>query len=283
MGVERVWIMPDSFGIGRQALDGLSLGLSVSLLSMPLRFTHDDSIRAATLMAEAGAGCILALGGDGTTRAVAKASGQVPLVSISTGTNNVFPTMIEGTVAGLAAAVVARGLADEAVRTAPRLDIIRAGSLADIALVDAAVYDERLVASRAMWDAAKIKEVVLSRVEPGSIGLSSIGAHIPGSNHAAGQGLYLRMGLGGRRVLAPIAPGMMRAVSVIECRPLRPDDEIPIAHSHCVLALDGEREIELRPGDAVSVRLNADGPRVVDVRRAVEVAARAGVFVDDDR
>jgi predicted polyphosphate/ATP-dependent NAD kinase len=234
-------------------------------------------------MAEAGAGCIVALGGDGTTRAVAKTSGQVPLVSISTGTNNVFPTMIEGTVAGLAAAVVARGLADEAVRTAPRLDIIRAGSLADIALVDAAVYDERLVASRAMWDASKIKEVVLSRVEPGSIGLSSIGAHIPGDNHAAGRGLYLRMGIGGQRVLAAIAPGMMRAVSVVERRALLPGDEVPIAHCHCVLALDGEREIELRPGEAVSVRLNAGGPRVVDVRRAVEVAARAGVFVGDDR
>lgn len=44
-------------------------------------------------MAERGARCIVTLGGDGTNRAVAKESGAIPLVPISTGTNNVFPFM----------------------------------------------------------------------------------------------------------------------------------------------------------------------------------------------
>jgi predicted polyphosphate/ATP-dependent NAD kinase len=280
-GVERVWIMPDAFGIGGKALEGLSLALDVSLLSLPLTFTQDDSTRAAARMADAGVRCLLVLGGDGTIRVVAKTSGPVPLVAISTGTNNVFPSMIEGTVAGLAAGLVARGLADDAVRTAPRLDIIRAGSLVDIALVDTAVYEAQLVGSRAMWDASKIKEVVLTGAEAGSIGLSSIGAHLPGANHRPGQGLYLKMGTGGRRVLAPIAPGVLRVVPVIEHRALKPGDEVTVASTRCVLALDGEREIALRPGEVVAIRLSAGGPRVVDVRRAVEIAARAGVFVRD--
>lgn len=279
-GVERVLIMPDSFGIGRKALDGLRLRLEASVLEMPRWFTPDDSTRAAALMAEACAGCLVTLGGDGTNRAVAKASGAVPLMPISTGTNNVFPTMIEGTIAGLAAGLVACGCAGEAVSVAPRLDVVPPDGPGDLALVDVAVYAERFVASRAMWDASKIREVVLTRALPGAIGLSSIGAHLPDANHAPGCGLHLRMGPGGRPVWAPIAPGLIQRVDLVESRRLAPGDEVLIRYAEpAVLALDGERELELPPGAAVRVRLEADGPRVVDVRRAIEVAARAGAFV----
>jgi predicted polyphosphate/ATP-dependent NAD kinase len=295
VGVERVWIMPDDFGIGVKALDGLRLELDVSLLAMPVTHSEEDSRRAAALMVEGGAGCIVTLGGDGTNRVVAKASRDVPLMPISTGTNNVFPTMIEGTIAGLAAGVVARGLADGAVRTAPRLDVVHArptrggddGARAndapdDIALVDAAVYDERFIATRAIWQVSKIREVILTRAEPGNIGLSSIGAHVLTGDEPPGHGLHLRMGAGGQPVLAPIAPGLVRVTSVAERRLLGPGDEVVIRQEHaCVLALDGEREIQLRPGAAVRLRLNPDGPRVVDSRRAIELAARAGVFTGD--
>ena len=50
---------------------------------------------------------IVVLGSDGTNRVVAAASADVPLVSISTGTNNAFPRPVEPTVAGLAAGLVA--------------------------------------------------------------------------------------------------------------------------------------------------------------------------------
>ena len=43
------------------------------------------------------------LGGDGTHRAVALASGDIPLATLSTGTNNAFPALGEATVVGLAA------------------------------------------------------------------------------------------------------------------------------------------------------------------------------------
>jgi hypothetical protein len=222
---------------------------------------------------------------------VAKASGDVPLMPISTGTNNVFPTMVEGTIAGLAAGLVARGLAPEAVARASCLDVFRVGSTRDdgrdsrpddIALVDAAVYDERFIASRAIWQVAKIREVILTRTEGGNIGLSSIGAHLLNGSEPVGHGLYLRLEPGGRPVLAPIAPGLVRTVSVAEHRLLAPGDEVIVCrHQPCVLALDGEREIQLRSGSTVRLRLNPDGPRVVDTRRAIEVAARAGVFSRD--
>jgi hypothetical protein len=292
VGVERVWIMPDDFGIGVRALDGLRLGLEVALLPMAVTASEEDSRRAAARMAEGGAGCIVTLGGDGTNRAVARASRDVPLMPISTGTNNVFPTMIEGTIAGLAAGLVARGLAGGAVRRAPRLEVVRLpptddrgapaggdGAPDDIALIDAAVYDERFVATRAIWEAAKIKEVVLTRAEPGNIGLSSIGAHLLAGDRPPGHGLHLRMGPGGRPVLAPIAPGLVGEVSVVEHRLLGPGDDVVGRPARAgVLALDGEREIPLPAGAAVRLRLSPDGPPVVDARAAIALAARAGVF-----
>jgi predicted polyphosphate/ATP-dependent NAD kinase len=243
-------------------------------------------------LADGGAGCIVTLGGDGTNRAVAKSSRQVPLMPISTGTNNVFPTMIEGTIAGLAAGLVARGEAADAVRTAPRLDVVLAhptrdadvgaqpaGDPDDIALVDAAVYEERFVGARAIWHASRIREVVLIRAEPGTIGLSSIGAHVRSADEPTGHGVYLRMGAEGQPVLAPIAPGLVRTVRVAERRPLAPGDEVVLRREEAgVLALDGERELPLRPGAVVRLRLSPDGPRVVDAPRAIESAARAGVF-----
>lgn len=287
VGVERVWIMPDSFGIGLKALDPLKLKMDVSLLEMRRTFSQEDSRLAAKKMVEDGVRCLVTLGGDGTNRIVSKASGNVPLMPISTGTNNVFPNMIEASIAGLAAGLVACGQADSAVRPAPRIDIIRPENghhppVNDVALIDAAVYNERFIASRAVWDASKIREVVLTRAEPGNIGLSSIGSHLLGGNYEPGQGLYLKIGPdhNGTQVMAPIAPGLIRPVNVVEHRLLSPDDEVEISHAEaCVLAVDGEREIQLSPGSSLTMRLNANGPKVIDAHKAIKLAARAGVFV----
>ena len=293
-GVERVFFMPDSFSIGPKALDGLQTELDVSILPMFKTFSQIDSTQAAVLMSKEGVNCIVTLGGDGTNRAVAKGCGDVPLMPISTGTNNVFPTMLEGTIAGMAAGLVTCGLADKAVRRTPRLDIFcdqpnendrtedsgNAETPDDIALVDVAVYDDRFVGSRAIWDASKIKELVLTRVEPGSIGLSSIGAHAPDRGDFPEYGLYLRLGSGGKSILAPIAPGLLSEVNLAESHPLGPGETVTVQHQQpCVLALDGEREIELRQGATARLQFNPNGPRVIDARKAIDIAARAGVFV----
>src|SRR5258708_9354893 len=127
-GIRHVVYMPEhDFGILPRALTelhGHSLQLEASPLEMPVLGTSGDSTRAAQLLVEQGAGCIITLGGDGTNRAVARGCGSVPLIPISTGTNNVFPTFLEGTIAGMAAGGVAGGLRSEnTVRRAPRLGV----------------------------------------------------------------------------------------------------------------------------------------------------------------
>ena len=65
---------------------------------------------------------VLVLGGDGTHRVAAQAWPEAPLVAVSTGTNNVFPEMLEATAAGAAAGLVASGRVslDEASRRVQR-------------------------------------------------------------------------------------------------------------------------------------------------------------------
>ncbi len=130
LGVERALIMPDRSNLARRVLlevEGELGQLQVQPLDMPYVLgTQDDSIRAAALMVEEGVDVLIVLGGDGTSRVVSKRCGEVPILPVSTGTNNVFPEMIEGTLAGMAAAALATGVVspDEVCRRAPRLDLV---------------------------------------------------------------------------------------------------------------------------------------------------------------
>jgi hypothetical protein len=72
----------------------------------------------------------------------------------------------------------------------------------------------------------------------------------------------------------------MASVPVAEHRLLAAGDTVHVCQPRpCTLALDGEREVALPGGAQVCIRLNAGGPRVVDVRHAIALAAQQGVFV----
>ncbi len=110
--VTRILYMADPSRIVPRALEGLDLKAEILPVGTPLRATAEDTTAAAAVMAAAGARVIVSLGGDGTNRVLAKGASNVPLVPISTGTNNVFPAMVEATVAGLAAGAIASGSVD---------------------------------------------------------------------------------------------------------------------------------------------------------------------------
>lgn len=280
-GVERVLLMPDYFGIGTKAVHGLKLSLQTSLVGMAAGYNERDSVEAARGMAEAGAGCIITLGGDGTNRAVAKGCGDVPLVPISTGTNNVFPTMIEGTVAGLAAGFVARRVVGgrEVVRPTLRLEIRRDAELVDIALIDAVVYDGHFTGARAIWQADGLRQIVSTRAEPYSIGLSAVGGSLTGCDLDADEGLVINIGPGDLQVLAAIAPGLIRWVGITSFRRLTVGESVAVQAAPVVLALDGERTVALVKPEQVEIRLSADGPRVVDIQAAMQQAAAQGLLM----
>ncbi|MBI1880557.1 MAG: NAD(+)/NADH kinase, partial [Chloroflexi bacterium] len=282
LGIPQVLAMPDTFGLVVQAQEKAGVGLRVDLLDMPLTNTAQDSTMAARLMAAAGVDCIITLGGDGTNRAVAKGCGYVPLVPISTGTNNAFPVMIEGTLAGLAAAVVAlniAGVRPAAIRLARHLDILRNGQLIDLALVDVVVYDERFVASRAIWEVNKMRAVILAQARSGTIGASAIAGYLPETPLNGQHGVWIEIGPGAQQVLAPIAPGLMLPVPIQSVQWLAVGEQKVVMHAPAVLALDGEREIPIKAGELIEIRLSQNGPHVVDVAAALQVASQSGLFV----
>ena len=283
VGVRRVAYMPEhDFGILPRALTELhssSLQLTANPLEMPVLGTGIDSTRAAQLLVELGAGCIITLGGDGTNRAVAKGCAGVPLVPISTGTNNVFPTFVEGTIAGMAAGLIALGITGErTVQQVPHLEVCINGVAVESALVDVVVSSLPFVGARALWDMSFVREVVLSRVAPATIGLSALGGALLNSHDEGNgrSGMHIILGEGGKRVLAPLAPGLISWVGVRQHKLLAVGDVVRFQSGVGTIALDGEREIELSTTSVVEVRLAADGPYVVNVAAALEAAAHAG-------
>jgi len=244
---------------------------------MPLSGTSADSTLAATLLAEAGASCIITLGGDGTNRAVAKGCGAVPLIAISTGTNNVFPSFIEGTLAGIAAGLIAKGDAGHTTAyRAPWMEVSVDGSVREHALVDVVASTYPFVGTRAIWDLDLVREVVLARVAPATIGLSSLGGVLLDHETDQQPGMHVVLGSGGKEVLAALAPGLVQWVGVKSHRRLVIDDVVQFQQAVGTIALDGEREIECSATTLVEVRLRADGPVVVDVAATLADAARSG-------
>jgi predicted polyphosphate/ATP-dependent NAD kinase len=287
VGIARVAYMPEhDFGILPQALslqhgEVSAFHLEAFALSMPVLGTSADSTRAAQLLAELGAGCIITLGGDGTNRAVAKGCGSVPLVPISTGTNNVFPRFMEGTIAGMAAGLVASGRVDgKAIRRAPWLEVLVDGAARENALVDVVASSLPFVGSRALWDLSTVREIVLSHVAPATIGISALGGALLNSSSAeetdAQPGMHIVLGQGDRQILAALAPGLIKWVGVKSYRRLAPGSVVQFQPGIGTIALDGEREIEPTAQAVVEVKLRSDGPFVVDVPAALQLAARAG-------
>lgn len=288
-GIATVHYMPEHFDIVGRALDG-ARGVRGVRIDMPVEGRPVDTQIATDHLVERGAGCLIVLGGDGTSRLVASRCGATPLAAVSTGTNNALPSWIDGTVAGLAAGLVATGRVDRADCAPPakRLEVRIDGlpgqpeaRVDDIALVDVALSRERFVSARAIWEPAHLAHLFLTRAEPGAIGLSAIGAHLEPIDQSEDAGLWIELGGDALTVLAPIVPGVVRSVPIASWRRIALDRPIAFQPGAGVLAVDGEKEHELATTTTFTVRVTRAGPRLVDMRRTIAIAARAGLFRAD--
>ena len=232
VGVHRVLLSTDLGGISAAVYRALSRHRDSDarwpevefLDGQPIRQTAQDTVDAVRRMVVAGARVIVCLGGDGTARVAASAAGEVPLLALSTGTNNVFPAVREATIAGLAAGLVATGAvpADGATRQAKLLEV-RAGDRTETALVDVAVSSERHVGARAVWDPATVTQLFCAFAEPDAIGLSSVLGQLAPVTRQDPHGVTARLAAAApRQVLAPIAPGLIVPVGVGEIEPMHP-------------------------------------------------------------
>lgn len=278
-GVKEVRYLPDSHGIARSALEEFADQLQAEAVASPGTSSMLDTVAGARALAEQDCGAVLTLGGDGTNRAFCLGWQHAPLLPISTGTNNVFPVLVEATLGGAAAGLVASAALEltEAAGQAKVVKVQVEGEKDDLALIDAVVTAERFVGSRALLAGDMLQAALLTRADPAAAGMTSIGGLLQPVTASEDGGLYLELDPKAPRVNAPIAPGMYQTIGVAESRRVGFGEVIEV-EGPCVLAFDGERERALKPGQKATLRIERDGPWVIDVARAMQLAAERGLF-----
>ena len=287
VGDQKVYLMPDRLGYGRLLLQkrqspGYPGDLSqLEVYDMERTETQSDTIFFASEMERIGADVLIVMGGDGTSRAAAKGTRRVPMISMSTGTNNVYPELMEGTVAGMAAAVLAGHMvpAEQCAAMAKCIEVWKNGEPVDIALIDLVFCRNPFIGSEAIWNYEEIDQVVVTQCSMASIGFSSlVGAAIRvGRQEEWGATAEFT---GGRpNTLAPVGAGTVRGVRVRNVRRLALGEPVTRTMDYQgTLALDGEREIFFQPGDVITCKVTRNGPLRVDVDTAIESARIRGCF-----
>ncbi len=282
-GASRIVLGGDANGLGLRAVVGLDLHISLELLDEEPTGSRLDTVRAAARMWKEQCGAVVVLGGDGTCRDVVIGWPDVPMVAISTGTNNVFPMSIDGSSAGAAAALVASGIVSigDVARRAKRISVQIAdphlGHINDVALVEVALVDASFSGARAVVDAAAIRCVVAATATPASTGLSSIAGRLHPVSRDEPGAVFVRFGHGGRRVRMPLMPGSFATVEVAEVRPLELGEPV-LFNGPGMLAFDGERDRRVGRDATIMVTVEDSGPLVIDVERALISAARDRCF-----
>ncbi|HHI00150.1 MAG TPA: ATP-NAD kinase [Thermococcus litoralis] len=278
LGVEKVLAMPETFGIVPAALRAIGDHLSLEVEMLPMKIFGDwrDTIKAAELMKDK-VNVIVVIGGDGTNRLVAKSSEDIPLMPLSTGTNNVFPYMIEATIAGAAVAAIATGIVKpkEGTFRTKRIELYEDGELKDIALIDAVTTLHSFKGSKAVWKPEYLREIVASVASPYNIGLSSIPGILKEVTEKDDMGVYVELG-GEKAIRAPIAPGVFKNIKVKEAKVLELEEEVELKTSPSLLALDGERETEMK--GKITAKVTRNGPRVIDYKKTLRLAAERSFF-----
>ena len=281
-GITDLYITEEPFRVASMALEWMPLNANVHMLKTPLNHDASDTEAAVTAFAEHGVKTIVSLGGDGTNRAIARTTSAIDLIPLSTGTNNVFPVLVEPTVAGMAAGLAARGLLDD--HLTPRCKVLHIefqDGIQDLALVDAAYLADDFRGNMRPFDAAKLRQIMLTRAEPDAIGMSPVGGYLQVVDAADDHGLLLRMGEGAK-ITAPISPGLFADVSIAAIDTV-PFDTPVLFRGTGVLALDGDRDHKLEPGRGAHITLRRDGPRVVDVPAVMRFATQQGLIASAPR
>ena len=279
-GATRVLLSDDTNRLAVRAVDGLQFDAEIELIDEPLSGSRHDTVAAAARMWKAQCGAVVVLGGDGTCRDAAIGWPELPIVPISTGTNNVYPLPLDGTSAGMAAGLVASGRvrADDVVQQSKRVSVTVTAdghTIDSLALVDTAVIDTTFAGARAVLDADSIRTVVAAIATPASTGLSSIAGRVHPVGRWQPGGVMVRLGApgAGRAIRVPIAPGSFTTVNVVEIVPLVEGQVVDISGSG-VLAYDGERDRPIPHNSIVTARIERSGPMLIDVERTLILAAR---------
>lgn len=278
-GVDEVLIMHDNYGLGEDVVNMLSTHINTRLTLVETKGsgTVQDTLVAAERMRRSGIKAMVVVGGDGTLRAAFKSCGSdLPMVCVAAGTNNVTGAYYDATLAGYAAGLVATGVVGgECLRSAKALEVLINGRSSDVAVIDVAFMRTSYVGAKAIVDVNDIVYAIFSKGEPTDIGLASILGFLNPTPFESDRGCFVEFGDGGLEVKAIIMPGEFRVVHIKDYKNLNIDEVVSIPSGRYVVALDGERELEVYEGDSVSVRITRRGPLLINVYKVLNAISGA--------
>ena len=280
VGVTDIYIAREPFRIAEGALELMQLQANVHIIDIPLTNTAQDTAQAMQRFKAAGCHTVVSLGGDGTNRAFVSADSDIDLVPISTGTNNVFPALMEPTLGGMVAGLNALGKTanmPEELRARAKVLHLQTPTQTDIGLIDVVLLRNDQVGNMLPFDADRLDSMLLTRAEPNSVGMSPIGGFIAPVYAEDDCGLWVEMGGQGQQVRAPLSPGHFRDVFVRQTQRTA-FDETHTFYGPGVIALDADRDHSLRAGEQAAVTLRRDGPRILDVEGIMRWAVGAGMM-----
>lgn len=279
-----VLVMPDDRGLATRIVDDAPDGFDVDLLDVPVSGTREDT-RTAARAFEDRTDVIVAFGGDGTVRDVATGIVETPLAAISTGTNNIVPTPVDGTVAGVGAGLLATGAVDaDAVTRRHRSVRGRVeqptGERTIHGIATLSVVDQPFVGTRAILHGSDVVGGVVSRASPGETGVTGIAGTLGSISpwEDGGFGFLTTDPAGATTTVTAVTlPGVVEQIGIAESRRLDPNESIGFTVEEGVVSADGERELELIDG-TVELWPTADGPHLVDFAALFEQVAAVGAL-----
>lgn len=283
-GASRVLLIDDPFRIARGAVENLPERDQITLIPMHPTHTDADSETALTLMHDRGARTFVVLGGDGTSRIVARSAADTTLLPLSTGTNNVFPYRTEASVAGAAAGLVTSGQVSSTTCTRCKVISIQTDNHHDIALIDVVHLVNDEIGSLLPFSRQNLKQLLVTRAEPDGIGISPVAGFLSPCRAEDDHGIWVRLKQPGEpaqdsdiNLTAPLSPGYYEPLVVRDFAPLAMDDSLTFKGPG-ILAMDGDRRISLTDGESARLTLHRNGPRVISPTDVMMHAASRGLL-----
>ena len=280
MGVETIYLGNEPFRINEGAIENLPERDQVQILNYPLTHTAADTITMTNKMWELGCRTFIVLGGDGTSRVVAKNLPDAVILPLSTGTNNVFPIHCEASIAGAAAGLIAsrKLLPENHCYRCKQVHITVNRGTKELALVDAILLANNMMGSLLPFSDADIRRVFLARSDPASVGVSPIGGYLKPCGARDDMGVMVTCNTeAAERVRVPLSPGLYGDLGIESCEEMELGQSYVFRESG-ILAFDGDRLIEVSEDDSVEVSVRRDGPWIIEPSYVLEVAAQHGLF-----
>lgn len=277
-GVEEIFLANEPYRINSRAVENLQQRDRVRILDIPLTHSGADTRTMVQMMWQEGCRVFIVLGGDGTNRALAGSFPDAIILPLSTGTNNVFPTFVEASIAGAAAGLIASGQMpyQDHCNRCKQIHINLPG-ISETALIDAVLLRNDLLGSLLPFETGNIVSALLTRADPASIGVSPIGGFLLPCRSDDEFAVFLQCGKEGRSITVPISPGLYSEVKVSQIEKIALGTAITVTGPG-ILAFDGDRTIKLGDGEAATLQVQRDGPWIIETAEVMRSAARERLF-----